>query len=159
MNTSMRARIRAICIAAVLTASCSNQTGGTALPQHTSTATPPPAAAPPTTAVAPAPSAPGSDDDRIRQTLTAFQDSYNTQNWDAYLQQMCTAMRAKFTGSLMDYVKSGRAVSGVIAIKIISIAVTGDTAIATMEGHNETLGTHTVTMPLKLEGGWKICRL
>jgi hypothetical protein len=159
MTTSLRARIAATGTVAVLAASCSHQVGGTALPQHTSASTTAASGAPPTTARAPAPSPPASDEDQIRQTLLAFQDSYNTQNWDAYLELMCTAMRAKFTGTVMDYVKKGRAQNGVTIVKIISIAITGDTATASMEGHNEALGTRTAAMPLKLEDGWKICQL
>lgn len=89
----------------------------------------------------------------------AFQDAYNTQNWDAYLELMCTAMRAQFSGTAMNYVKKARAQNGVTTIKNISkIAITGDTAVVTFDGQNEAMGTHTVSLPLKLEDGWKICQ-
>ena len=89
----------------------------------------------------------------------AFQDAYNTQNWDAYLELMCTAMRAQFSGTAMNYVKKARAQNGVTTIKNISkIAITGDTADVTFDGQNEAMGTHTVSLPLKLEDGWKICQ-
>jgi hypothetical protein len=156
MTTSLRARLGATGVAVVLIASCAHRIGGTALPQPASASST--ATAPPPTAAAPAPSTPASDEDQIRQTLMAFQDSYNTQNWDAYLELMCTAMRAKFTGTVMNYVKKGRAQNGVTVVKIIFVAITGDTATATMEGHNEALGTHTASLPLKLEDGWKICQ-
>jgi hypothetical protein len=159
MTTSLRARVGATCLAVVLLASCSHRIGGTALPQHAGASSTAATAAPPGTAGAPAPSAPATDEDQIRQTLMAFQDSYNTQNWDAYLELMCTAMRAKFTGTVMNYVKKGRAQNGVSTVKILSIAISGDTATANLEGHNEALGTSTATLPLKLEDGWKICQL
>jgi hypothetical protein len=158
MTTSLRARVGATCLAVMLLASCSHRIGGTALPQHTGASTTT-TAPPPGTAGAPAASAPATDEDQIRQTLMAFQDSYNTQNWDAYLELMCTAMRAKFTGTVMNYVKKGRAQNGVSTVKILSIAISGDTATANLEGHNEALGTSTATLPLKLEDGWKICQL
>jgi hypothetical protein len=159
MTTSLRARMAATCMAAVLIAACSHRIGGTAIPQPASAPTTAAAGAPPGTAGAPAPSAPATDEDQIRQTLMAFQDSYNTQNWDAYLELMCTAMRAKFTGTVMNYVKKGRAQNGVSTVKILSIAISGDTATANLEGHNEATGTSTASLPLKLEDGWKICQL
>jgi hypothetical protein len=152
------ARLGAIGVAAALTASCTTVTGGSALPQHSGASSPPPAAAPGRPAP-PAPSATPSAEDQVRETLMAFQDSYNTQNWDAYLQLMCTAMRNGFSGTAINYVKKGRAQNGVTTIKNIDkIVITGDTADATFEAQNETLGTHTVSLPLKLEDGWKICK-
>jgi hypothetical protein len=72
---------------------------------------------------------------------------------------MCVAMRNKFSGTVMNYVKKGRAQSGITTIKDIkSIVVTGDTADATFTGQSETLGTQVVSLPLKLEDGWKICK-
>ena len=40
----------------------------------------------------------------------------------------------------------------------ISVAITGDSATATMDAQNEALGSRTVSLPLKLEDGWKICK-
>ncbi|OBK53161.1 hypothetical protein A5655_19560 [Mycobacterium sp. 1081908.1] len=88
----------------------------------------------------------------------AFQDAYNTQNWDAYTELMCSAMRVEFTGSVMDYLKKSRAQNGLTTVKITSVAVTGDTATATMDAQNEALGSGSVSLPLKLEDGWKICK-
>jgi len=155
----MNTRLWAIGAAVVLTASCATTTGGSAQPQHASVSTAPPAAAPTGRPAPPAPPATSSAEDQIRETLMAFQDAYNTQNWDAYLELMCTAMRTQFSGTAMNYVKKGRAQNGVTTIKSITkIAVTGDTADATFDSQSETLGTHTVSLPLKLEDGWKICK-
>jgi hypothetical protein len=161
MNISVPviARLGAIVLAAALTASCTTVIGGSAQPQHSGPSTPPPAAAAPGRPAPPAPSAAPSAEDQIRETLMAFQDSYNTQNWDAYLQLMCTAMRNGFSGTAMNYVKKGRAQNGVTTIKSIDkIVVAGDTADATFEAQNETLGNRTMSLPLKLEDGWKICK-
>ncbi|OBI81237.1 hypothetical protein [Mycobacterium sp. 1245805.9] len=140
---------------AALAAACSVVTGGTPVLPHTTTsvvagttngpATPPP----PTTESA---------EDQIRQTVMAFQDAYNTQNWTAYTELMCSAMRVEFTGSVMDYLKKGRAQNGLTTVKITSVAITGDTATATMDAQNEALGSASVSLPLKLEDGWKICK-
>jgi hypothetical protein len=161
MNTSapVMTRVWAIGVAAFLTASCTTVTGGTAQPQRSGASTSVTAAAPPGSSATPSPSATPSAQDQIRETLTAFQDSYNTQNWDAYLELMCTAMRSKFSGTAMNYVKKNRAQNGVTTIKsIISIAINGDAADVKFVGQNETLGTQTVSLPMKLEDGWKICQ-
>ncbi len=161
MNTFARvmSRVWVMAVIAFLTASCTTVTGGSALPQHSAASASATAAAPPSPPAAPAPSAAPSDQDQIRETLMAFQDAYNTQNWDAYLQLMCTAMRTQFSGTAMNYVKKTRAQNGVTTIKnITNIAITGDTADVTFEGQNESMGTHTVSLPLKLEDGWKICK-
>jgi hypothetical protein len=158
MNTStpVITRLLAVGVAAFLSASCTTVTGGSALPQRAGPAT---SAAPPSPAAAPAPSATPSAQDQIRETLTAFQDAYNTQNWDAYLELMCTAMRTKFSGTVMNYVKKNRAQNGITTIKnITKIVITGDTADVTFDGQNEAMGTQTVSLPLKLEDGWKICK-
>ncbi|MDV6979119.1 Rv0361 family membrane protein [Mycobacterium intracellulare] len=107
---------------------------------------------PPATATTP------SAEDQIRQTVTAFQDAYNTQNWTAYTELMCAAMRTKFTGPVMNYVKKGRAESGLTHITITAVTINGDTATAAMNSSNEALGTRSVSLPLKLEDGWKICQ-
>ncbi|MEE3064010.1 MAG: hypothetical protein VYA67_08565 [Actinomycetota bacterium] len=161
MNTFVPvvARLGAIGIAAGLATSCTTVTGGSALPQKTGVSASPTVAAPSGRPAPPAPSATPSAEDQIRETLMAFQDAYNTQNWDAYLQLMCTAMRSQFSGTAINYVKKSRAQNGVTTIKnITNIAITGDTADATFEGQNETMGTRTVSLPLKLEDGWKICK-
>lgn len=140
------------------TAACSSVTNGKATGAHPSASSPAsapnPAASPPAAATSATPSA----EDEIRQTVTAFQDAYNTQNWTAYTELMCSAMRAKFTGPVMDYVKKGRAEAGLTHITITAVTITGDTATAAMDSTNEALGTRSVSLPLKLEDGWKICQ-
>ncbi|MGE2814458.1 nuclear transport factor 2 family protein [Mycobacterium heidelbergense] len=152
-STSILASVGAALAVAAITASCSNLTAGTPVAQHASAPAPAPAPAP-TTSLAASPSA----EDQIRQTVMAFQDAYNTQNWDAYTELMCSAMRAQFVGPVMGYVKKGRAETGLTSVKNISVAITGDTATATMDAQNEALGSRTVSLPLKLEDGWKICK-
>lgn len=142
----------------VLTASCSVVTAGTPIASRPDTASSATAAGPgPSSAAASAPTT-TSAEDQVRQTVTAFQDAYNTQNWTAYTELMCSAMRAKFTGPVMDYVKKGRAEAGLTHITITSVTISGDTATAAMNSSNEALGTRSVTLPLKLEDGWKICQ-
>ncbi len=140
---------------AAMVASCSVVTGGTPALPH-------PSASPSATALAPtnppAPSTPPSDEDQIRQTVMAFQDAYNTQNWGAYTELMCSAMRVEFTGPTMDYLKKSRTQNGLTTVKITSVAISGDTATVAMDAQNETLGSRSVSLPLKLEDGWKICK-
>jgi hypothetical protein len=145
---------------AAAAASCSNSVGGTAHPERSAgsasaltptTAANSPAAAPPSAAV--------SNQDQVRETVNAFNDAYNTQNWAAYGELMCAAMRAQFTGVVMDYVKKGRTDTGVNTIKSIAVTITGDTATAAITGTNEARGTGTITMPLKREDGWKVCQV
>lgn len=139
------------------TAACSSVTNGRATGAHPSASSA--ASAPnPAPSSPPAPVTTPSAEDQIRQTVTAFQDAYNTQNWTAYTQLMCAAMRTKFTGPVMNYVKKGRAESGLTHITITAVTINGDTATAAMNSSNEALGTRSVSLPLKLEDGWKICQ-
>lgn len=141
-------------VAAVLVA-CSS---GTA-PTGQQTSAPVTAASPPPTTAAapPPPPPPATDEDQIKETVLAFQDAYNTENWAAYTELMCTAMRVKFTGTVMDMVRKGRHDTGLTQVKTVTPTVTGDTATVTMVTQNETMGTKTVPLPLKKEDGWKIC--
>jgi hypothetical protein len=152
------ARVAVIVGATGLAISCSHSTAGIATPARSSAATAPAAthASPP--AAAPTSTAP-SDEDQARQTVQAFNDAYDTQNWQAYTELMCTAMRAQFTGVVMDYVKKGRASNGPTTIKSMTIAITGDTATATITGASEALGPGTISLPLKREDGWKVCQV
>jgi hypothetical protein len=152
--------VGALLVAAVLAGSCSTSTSGTAKPAHStaSKAAPTSATAANSPAAAP-PSAATSDEDQVRETVTAWSDAYNTQNWEAYTELMCTAMRAQFTGVVMDYVKRNRANTGVNTIQSIAVSITGDTATATITGTNEGAGTGTITLPLKREDGWKVCQV
>lgn len=140
---------------AAIVVSCSVVTGGAPALPHTPAPTSATAGAP---ANPPAPSAPPSDEDQIRQTVMAFQDAYNTQNWSAYTELMCSAMRVEFTGPTMDYLKKSRTQNGLTTVKITSVAISGDTATVAMDAQNETLGSRSVSLPLKLEDGWKICK-
>jgi len=141
-------------LAAVALVGCSS--GGQPVTQQTNAPTSA-AAAPATPVAAPPPPPPASDEDQIKETIQAYQDAYNTQNWDAYADLLCTAMRAKFTGVVMDMLKKTRHDSGLTQIKSITPTVTGDTAMVTIDAQNETMGTQTVQLPLKREDGWKIC--
>jgi hypothetical protein len=130
-------------------------TAGTPVVQRT-TAAQSPHAAPTSPSATLSQSAP-SDEDQVRETLAAFQDAYNTQNWDAYLQLMCSPMREKFTGPILDMVKKGRADQGLSRVTVTAVTIQGDTATATMESQNELLGLKTVHLPLVREDGWKVC--
>lgn len=155
--TKTSAMIAVTAALAVPTAACSHVTGGAPTAAHPGSQTSA-AAGSSAPSAAPAPTTTSAEDE-IRQTVTAFQDAYNTQNWTAYTELMCAAMRAKFTGPVMDYVKKGRAESGMTQANVTSVTINGDTATAAMKSSNEALGTRTVTLPLKLEDGWKICQL
>jgi hypothetical protein len=157
MNSATRKVVAAVAaptVAAVV-ASCSIVIGGSATRQTTTPASVT-AAGPGNTPAIPPPTV--SAEDQVRQTVTAFQDAYNTQNWEAYTDLMCSAMRSQFTGPTMDSVKKGRAQNGLTTVKITSVSVTGDSADATMDVQNEALGSGTLTLPLKREDGWKVCK-
>lgn len=100
-----------------------------------------------------------SDEDQVRQTISAFNDAYNTQNWETYTELMCAAMRAQFTGVVMDYVKKGRVSNGPNTIKSIAVTISGDTANAVITGTNEVMGSGKIPLPLKQEDGWKVCQV
>ena len=152
------ARRATLVVAAAITVACSTTTGGAPVSQHASTSHP--ASNPSNSVAALPPSAAPSDEDQVRQTVKAFQDAYNTENWDAYLDVMCAPMRAKFTGPVMDYLKKGRAQTGVTTVSVTAVSITGDAATVTMTSHNEAMGTRSVNLPLKREeDGWKICQL
>lgn len=153
-TTWAAARLAAL---AALAASCSSVTGGTAIGVHSNGSSSAAAAGPTASSVAVTPGTPSAEDE-IRQTVTAFQDAYNAQNWTAYTELMCSAMRAKFTGPVLDYVKKGRSESGLTHIAITSVTITGQTATASISSSNEALGTRSVSLPLQLEDGWKICQ-
>src|SRR5205807_9410065 len=95
-STPILATVGAALVVAAVTASCSNVTAGTPVARHGGAPVSATASAPTTPLVA-SPSA----EDQIRQTVMTFQDAYNTQNWDAYTELMCSAMRAQFTGPAM----------------------------------------------------------
>ena len=150
----------AVVVAAVIAASCSNSTGGRAVTQHSAASRPAPASASRANPPAAAPSsAVVSDEDQVRQTVSAFNDAYNSQNWQAYTELMCVAMRNQFTGVIMDYVKKNRANTGANTIKSIAVTINGDDATASITGTNEAIGSGTISLPLKREDGWKVCQI
>jgi ketosteroid isomerase-like protein len=150
MNIFSRAGA-ALC-ATVLAGGCSHTTGGAPVMPHSSTSVH--AGAPnPTTSPA------TSDEDQIRRVVQEFADAYNSENWDAYTELMCTPMRARFTGTVMDYLKKDRTNAGVTTVSVTSVSVNGDTATVHMDSHNEALGSKSVSLQVKREeDGWKICQ-
>lgn len=156
MTTVRKPFVALVCgVTALLIASCSSgeqPAAPTEAPQaasETSTSAPP---------VAPPPSpAPLSDEEQIKESLQASQDAYNTQNWDAYLEMMCPVQRAKFTSSVMDMVKKGRLETGMSYMKVLEVAVDGDTAKVRVEATNETSGTMNLNLPVERSDGWKLC--
>lgn len=156
--TTKFAKAAAALATVTLTAACSVVVGGAPVSPRTTAPTSVGAAGPTDSLPAPPPPTTESAEDQIRQTIMAFQDAYNTQNWGAYTELMCSAMRVEFTGPTMDYLKKTRVQNGLTTVKITSVVVTGDTATVTMDAQNEALGSGSVSLPLKLEDGWKICK-
>ncbi|MEB3020138.1 Rv0361 family membrane protein [[Mycobacterium] crassicus] len=107
----------------------------------------------------PPPPPPMSDEDQIREAIRIFQDAYNVENWDAYRQMMCPAMRDQFTGPIMEMVKKGRTDNGLTDIAVVGVEIDGDRATATLDSQNEAVGRLTVTLPLERSDGWKICQV
>jgi hypothetical protein len=145
-----------ICMAA-LTTSCSKdaapavqapQSSSAAAAATTTSALPPP----------PPPPAPLSDEDQVRQAVRAFQDASNTQNWDAYRDAMCPAMRAQFTGPIMDSVKKNRANVGITTANVLSVTFDGDKAKAILDATNELAGNMKIPLTLaRGDDGWAVC--
>lgn len=143
-----------VAVAAVALTGCSVTTGGTATPVHTTVTPSNSAQAAPSVTAAP------SDQDVAAQTVKAFGDAYNSQNWEAYVELMCAPMRAKFTGVVMDYLKKDRIRAGPTTVSGITVKIDGDAGTASFDAHNEALGTKRASLPLKREeDGWKICQL
>jgi hypothetical protein len=111
-----------------------------------------PSAATSTTTVAPV-----SDEDQVREAVLAFQDAYNTQNWDAYLELMCPSWRAMYTGPVMDSLKKTRVDQGLTTITVNSVRIVGDDATATVDAQNELLGRKTLDFKLVRDDGWRMC--
>jgi len=149
-------RLAAVIAAAALLAACSSaeqpapqasSSGASAVAAPSSSPSPTPPPAPP----------PMSDKDQIVAALQAVADSYNTKNWDAYLEMQCPAMRAKFTGPIMEQLKLTRDKQGLSSFKVIDVTIDGESAKVKVEASNETLGTQTLTMPMERSDGWKLC--
>jgi hypothetical protein len=149
-------KVAALLCATTLAVGCSTTTPG----EPQSTASTPAAAGTTASQAAPKPPPPPpSDDAQIRQALKDSQDAYNTQNWDAYLDAMCAPMRARFTPSVMDYLKKDRARSGVTTMNITSVTINGDNATVAFDASNEQIGSGHDTIALKHEDeGWRVCQ-
>ena len=145
----------AVALAAAVVGSCT--TSGTPTAQKSTTSSAGSATSASATA-APEPTA-KSDEDQVRDTIYAFQDAYNTENWDAYMQLLCNAMREQFTGAAMDMLKKGRKDNGLTQVISVKAKIDGDRATATMDAQNEVLGRQNVDLPLVREDGWKICKV
>ncbi|WP_006242417.1 hypothetical protein [Mycolicibacterium tusciae] len=144
--------ISAMLVTVALSAACSR--GGTPVAEEStegSTQTSVADATPTTTATAP------SDDDQVRETVMAFQQAYNTQNWDAYLELMCPSWRAQYTGPIMDMTKKTRIDQGLTTMTVNSVQIVGDEATATVDAQNEMLGRKTLDLKLVREDGWRMC--
>lgn len=111
------------------------------------------AAAATTTTTTPAPS----DEDQVRAAVMAFQDAYNTQNWDAYLAMMCPSWAAQYTGPVMDSLKKTRVDQGLTTVTVSGVQIVGDDATATVDAANEMLGRKTLDFKLVREDGWRMC--
>lgn len=147
-------RFAALLCATALAVGCSTTTPGKPLSTQSA-----PAAGTKAPQPAPKPPPPPSDDMQIRQALKDYQDAYNTQNWDAYLEAMCAPMRARFTPSVMDYLKKDRARSGVTTATITSVTINGDTATVSFDATNELMGGGHANISLKHEDeGWRVCQ-
>jgi hypothetical protein len=97
------------------------------------------------------------DDQQVREAVMAFQDAYNTQNWDAYLDAMCPSWAAQYTGPVMDMTKKTRVDQGLTTVKVMTVRVVGDEATATVDAQNEMLGRRTVELQLVRDDGWRVC--
>ena len=145
--------VGAMLVTVALGAACSR--GGTPVPEQTGAeqtgAEASRTAVPDTTTPAP------SDDEQVRETVMAFQQAYNTQNWDAYLELMCPAWRAQYTGPIMDATKRTRADQGLTTVSVTGVQIVGDEATATLDAQNELLGRKTLDFKLVREDGWRVC--
>jgi hypothetical protein len=144
-----------LCMAGLVT-SCGKDVAPAAQSQNSSAS----ASSTATTPAPPPPPAPLSDEDQVRQAVRAFQDASNTQNWEAYLDAMCPAMRAQFTGPIMDSVKKNRASVGITTANVDSVTFKGDKATAILDATNELAGNMKVPIQLaRGDDGWAVCVL
>jgi hypothetical protein len=88
----------------------------------------------------------------------AFQDAFNTQNWDAYLNLMCCAMREQFTGPVMERLTTTRTDSVLTQVISVKAKFDGDNATATLDAQNELLGRQNVDLPLCVKTGGRSAR-
>lgn len=142
-----------------LVTSCSTTTTGRPVAEDSGAVSTMEAAPPSAPELPPPPPPPMSDEDQVREAVKTFQDAYNVENWDAYRQMMCPAMRDQFAGPVMEMVKKTRADNGLTNATVSGVEIDGDTATATIESHNEAVGQRSVTLPLERSDGWKICQV
>ena len=109
------ALIGAMLVTVALSAACSR--GGTPVAEETTAKSTRTSAAETITTTTTAPS----DDDQVRETVMAFQQAYNTQNWDTYLELMCPSWRAQYTGPVMDMTKKTRIDQGLTTMTVNSV--------------------------------------
>ncbi|BBZ19798.1 Rv0361 family membrane protein [Mycolicibacterium gadium] len=143
------ALIGAMLVTVLMGAACSS--GGTPVAQESTAESTQSSVAATTTTTAP------SDDDQVRETVMAFQQAYNTQNWDAYLELMCPSWRAQYTGPVMEMTKKTRIDQGLTTMTVNSVQILGDEATATVDAQNELLGRKTLDLKLVREDGWRVC--
>jgi hypothetical protein len=144
------AALAAMLVTIALSAGCSR--GQVPAAGETSAESPSRAASATTTTTA-APS----DEDQVRAAVLAFQDAYNTQNWDAYLESMCPSWAAQYTGPVMDTLKKTRVDQGLTTVKVMTVRIDGNDATATVDAQNEMLGRKTLDFQLVREDGWRVC--
>jgi hypothetical protein len=161
MTTSERTRIAAVgalALAATITA-CGSDATPAATKSPSSSASASATAAAPAPAVPSAPPPPLPDADQIRQTLTAYQDAYNTQNWAAYMELLCQPMREQFNGPAMDLLKKTRADNGIAqVIGVSDVVVDGVKATAKVDVQNAVLGRLKLDFKMAQDqDGWKVC--
>jgi type IV pilus biogenesis protein CpaD/CtpE len=147
-------RLVVLAAAAALLAACSSAEQPAAPSANSSSA---PAVAAPSSVTPPPAPPPMSEKDQIVAALQAVADSYNTKNWDAYLEMQCPAVRAKFTGPIMEQLKVTRDKQGLSSFKVIDVTIDGDSAKVKVQASNETLGSQEITMPMERSDGWKLC--
>lgn len=143
--------IGAMLVTVALGAACSRE--GTPVAEQTSATT----GTTETTATTEITTAVPSDEDQVREAVMAFQDAYNTQNWDAYLALMCPSWAAQYTGPVMDSLKKTRVDQGLTTVNVTSVQIVGDEATATVDAKNELLGEKTLDFKLVREDGWRVC--
>lgn len=150
------ASVGALLTTVALITACSGSVVPSSQQSSSSSSAVPVASAPAPTTAAPSPM-PASDEDQVRETVLAFQDAYNTQNWDAYFELMCPAWRAQYTGSVMEATKKTRVDHGLSTVTVTAVNIEGDAATATVDAQNELLGRKTLEFKLAREDGWKMC--
>ena len=87
--------------------------------------------------------------------MLAFQDAYNTQKWDDYLNGMCTECGQQMAADRQR--EETRTEQGLTAITVTGVNITGGSATAALNAQNELLVRSTIETKLTREDGWKVC--